>query len=636
MTLALAFDIVGNDRASSALGKVADAADDTGDRLKGIGDKAKAGFAIVSSAALAGAAVIGKGFFDALGQEAQNDKLAAQLGLSPEQSAAFGRAAGDLYAQAYGDSIGQVNEALGAVSSTFGDQLGPAEDALSTTTAKALNLASAFDLDVGDAVNRAGQLLKQGLVSDTDEAFDLVTAAMQKMPPAIRDELGEATTEYSRFFSGLGISGQEMFDLFAQADDKFALDKTGDAIKELSIRATDMSASSVAAYKAAGLDAEDMAGKILAGGDTAREGLTEIIDGLRDIKDPVKQANAAIGLFGTPLEDLGTEQIPGFLDQLANMGTGLGDVEGAADRMGDTLSDNASTKIESFKRSALQGLTEFLGGTAIPAVEGFMTLFQEEGLGGVIDRAGEMWQEAWPGIQDWLGETLTALGTWITEVGGPAAIEGLGNLLGAALEWVTEEGLPLLGEGMRELVPALVEWITEDAIPKIAEELPGILETIGTWILEDGVPALLGFGGDLALALLDGIGQLLESGGEFAIGVAKDIGNALIGLINEHVIGGINDALEFSFDPPGPLGKISIDPKDIPDIPKFHDGGIFNSGRGEGLALLRDGEGVFTPGQMASMGDLHLHVAQLPGENQVDAGMRALRHHRNIRMMASA
>lgn len=39
------------------------------------------------------------------------------------------------------------------------------------------------------------------------------------------------------------------------------------------------------------------------------------------------------------------------------------------------------------------------------------------------------------------------------------------------------------------------------------------------------------------------------------------------------------------------------------NIPFFHDGGIFKSGRGgEGPAMLRDGEGVFTPGQMAALG----------------------------------
>ena len=39
----------------------------------------------------------------------------------------------------------------------------------------------------------------------------------------------------------------------------------------------------------------------------------------------------------------------------------------------------------------------------------------------------------------------------------------------------------------------------------------------------------------------------------------------------------------------------------IPHIPTLHTGGVFNSGMGEGLALLQDGEGVFTKKQMAAM-----------------------------------
>jgi hypothetical protein len=38
------------------------------------------------------------------------------------------------------------------------------------------------------------------------------------------------------------------------------------------------------------------------------------------------------------------------------------------------------------------------------------------------------------------------------------------------------------------------------------------------------------------------------------------------------------------------------------DGPRLHGGGVFNSGMGEGLALLKDGEGVFTPAQMAALG----------------------------------
>jgi len=455
--LALAFDILGHDRgASKALEDVGESSDKAGRKLSDFAGGAKIAFATVVAAGAAAAVALTKGFVDALDIGVEGDKLAAQLGLSPEQSAAFGKAAGDLYADAYGDSLGQVNAALGAVQSTLGDALGPGEDALSRTAAKALDLATAFDLDVVDAVNRAGVLLTSGLAGDADEAFDLIVASMQKMPAGLRDELGEATTEYSRFFAGLGITGVEMFDLFAQADDQFALDKTGDAIKELSIRATDMSAASVDAYHAAGLSADRMAAKILAGGDEARDGVDEIIDGLLSIKDPVKQANAAIGLFGTPLEDLGTTEIPEFLRQMQTMGDGMGDVEGAAVRMGDTLNDNAGTKIESFKRTVLQGLTDFVGISVIPRIEGLADAFGEGGLAGAVQYVGEQFpilQGPLDALSGWWDRNGDNIQIWFGDVGALLR-DDVAPVLADVGRVIWDDVLPALGD--------LASWIVDN------------------------------------------------------------------------------------------------------------------------------------------------------------------------------
>lgn len=403
MTLALAFDILAKDKASRELQNIGDVADRSGGKLKdlsGVGKAALGGLA--GAAALAGLTVT-KAFGDALQMSATEDKLAAQLGLSEERAEEIGNIAGDLYASAFGDSLGEVNTALGTVMRTFEDL---DDDGLSRITEKALNLAEAFDIDVNDAVKRAGVLVRTGLAKDADEAFDLVVKSMQQLTPELRDELGDATTEYSKFFADLGISGSEMLALFSEADDIFTLDKTGDAIKEFTIRATDMSTASQEAFDAIGMNAEDMARRLLAGGDEARIAFDEIVTGLLGIEDPVLQANTAIALFGTPLEDLGVNEIPAFLGNLGAMETGLGNVGGAAEAMGDTLNDNAATKIEEFKRSALQGLTNFIADEVIPELEHLGEVYQEDGIGGVFDLFTD---EYLPGIvkivDDWMEET---------------------------------------------------------------------------------------------------------------------------------------------------------------------------------------------------------------------------------------
>jgi hypothetical protein len=78
--------------------------------------------------------------------------------------------------------------------------------------------------------------------------------------------------------------------------------------------------------------------------------MDRLVAGLLGIEDPTLRANSAIALFGTPIEDLGTENIPTFLEQLAGMGDGLTDIDGRAAEMGDTLNDNMATSLEAVKR----------------------------------------------------------------------------------------------------------------------------------------------------------------------------------------------------------------------------------------------------------------------------------------------
>lgn len=398
------------ERASEAAGGVVD-------KFKAMAPKLEA--AAKAGAVAAGAALV-VGATEGLEREALGDKLAGQLRLSESESKAAGKIAGGLYSDAYGESLAQVNEAVAGVVGGSLAELGDS-DAVERLSTKALNLASAFDGDVTDAVGRAGVLMRTGLAKDADEAFDLIVAGAQEVTPELRDELADATREYSKHFADLGFSGSEAFGLLASADDQFTLDKTGDAIKELSIRATDMSALSVAAFETMGLDAEKMSGRILAGGDTARGAFDELVDGLRAIKDPTEQANTAIALFGTPIEDLGTAQIPGFLESLDNMGGGLGDVTGRADELGDTLNSNGKTRVEQFKRKfegMLAKVTDAPGilGDAAVAVGGVGQVL--EPLGPAVAAAGIVFKDQLSSMASTVGSKVA--GMTKTVVGGGA------------------------------------------------------------------------------------------------------------------------------------------------------------------------------------------------------------------------
>lgn len=334
------------------------------------------------AAAAAAAAFAGKQIGNALAAnldaERINDELSASLGATPAQAEGWGAAAGALYRDAYGENLGEVSAAVESVISSIGGMREASEADLADVTAQAMDVAKAFKLDVGDAATTAGLLVKTGLAGNATEALDLITAGLQKVPVALRGEVMDATKEYAQHFAQLGLSGDQAMGMLVAASEngQYAIDKTGDALKELTIRGTDMSTASVEAYAAAGLSASDMAAKFLAGGDTGAEALSQLVTGLQGITDPAAQANAAIALFGTPVEDIGTDKIPAFLASLQAAQTGLGDTAGAAAAMGAELNGNPQTSVDSMRRSVegwVQDLVNLPGpmGTAAMAAQAF-------------------------------------------------------------------------------------------------------------------------------------------------------------------------------------------------------------------------------------------------------------------------
>lgn len=439
-----------------ALGKLTD--------FQGKGVKLAAGAGVAVALAF-GASVVAN-----MNIEAGNDKLAAQLGLTEDQSAKAGRVAGDAYAANYGESMEQVQGAVGAVIGSIKGMREASDAELQAATENALNFASVFEVDVNRAAQVAGQAITTGLAKDATEAFDLLTAAAQKVPPALREDLLDAVDEYGPMFSQLGISGEQAFALLVDSSEKgmYGIDKAGDAVKEFTIRSTDMSKASQDAYKTIGLDAQQMATDILAGGDKADAATQKIVDGLLGIKDPATQANTAIALFGTPLEDLGTDQIPKFLTALGGGSDAMEGFEGSAARMDQTLNDNAANTLAKWKRGAEAAFLG-LGNWAIPHIDAVAK-----------------------SIDDWLGP----LGGSERAVQVLAAVIGV-VLIPALLAW----GIQATIAGAKNAAAWLsAQWAS---IKSVAVQAAGTAYIIGQWILM-GAQALLQ-AGRMALAWTIGV-----------------------------------------------------------------------------------------------------------------------------------
>lgn len=292
--------------------------------------------------------------------------LQAQLGATGEFAGEVGAAAGKLYARGV---VASMEEATASIKAVWQNGLVD-EDAtqadIETVGAKLSNLAMIAEDEAGNVANAVKQMIRNGLVKNADEGFDLLTRGVQTGINKAGD-LFDTYNEYGTQFRQLGLDGATSMGLMNQAIRNGArdADTAADALKEFAIRAIDGSTTSAAGFQALGLDAEKMTAQIAKGGPAAEAGLGTVLDKLREIKDPVKQNAAAVGLFGTKAEDLGKAL---YSMDVGTAADGLGKIAGAAQKAGDTLEQSAGAKLEAFKRTAQAALVEQLA-KAVPYIE---------------------------------------------------------------------------------------------------------------------------------------------------------------------------------------------------------------------------------------------------------------------------
>ena len=473
-------------------GRVTDALGTAGGKMQEFGESA-GGIATQIGGAVGAAALFGEAWSGAVEQESSVDRLNAALAATPEQAATYGEAASSLYASGWGESMEEVAGSVDAVVSSMSGMRDASQADIEKITTYALNMADAFGVDVTEAATTAGSMMTNGLAGDAVHAMDLITGAMNQVPAGLRGEVLPVMDEYGKSFGQLGIDGETAVGMIvaASGDGAIGMDKMGDSLKEFTIRATDMSKSTSGVYETLGLDMEDMTNKLLAGGDTAEGAMAQIVHGLQGIKDPGEQAAAAIALFGTPLEDLGTDEIPNFLGMVDPMGDAFQNLDESAHILSDTLNDNTATSLITMQRGfqdmLMTGIEPLLGplqgfftwatetpgvleavgialgvvagaiglmtlaaspwllwGVAIAAVVGGIVLAVQN-WGTITEWATEVWggflnwmREVWDGFLVWMGEVLGGFANWWNELWG-----GIGSFFedtwNGALNWVREK-----------------------------------------------------------------------------------------------------------------------------------------------------------------------------------------------------
>lgn len=463
------------------------------DRVQDIAGKLSQRGAVAMAAGSAGLYAAGHAVAPVVEEQRQGALIAAQSGGSAEDGQRYSRMIQNIRASGVATDIAMISEAAAATQSTLGALGTVGTEELERVTRQALDLAQVTGGSVAEQVQAAGIMLKNGLAANAGEAVDLMAAGMQKMSAEMRAELPEILHEYSTHFRNMGLSGSETMTLLVSMaqQGKFALDKTGDAVKEFSIRGSDMSKASVEAYEMIGLNAERMSSAIASGGAAAREAMRRTASGLLQIQDPAERANAAIALFGTPIEDLAVDQIPDFLRSLATVSDRMGQVQGTARRMGDVLRDN-------------------LGGDA-DRLSGVFSGIRSDVVSLVTDDIRELVQavaSVGERFRSWIQENPQLVRTLTLTVGGVlAATTAIGALSvgGGLLTGVFAKlqlGSALLGGGLSTVatgvsglvlrlsgLPAL--WgMVSGAVSVLGGALAGLLGPV--WAVVAGVTALAG------------------------------------------------------------------------------------------------------------------------------------------------
>lgn len=403
-----------------------------------------------TAAAAAGGLVLGgsliAGVQEALGNEQSKAKLAAQLNLNPQQTAQIGKTAGDIFKQNYGDSLDGVNDAVRRVVQNTGTSLSSVD--LSGITKKTLNLVSTFDQEANSVTRAAGQLVRNNLAPNVNAAMDIITVGFQKGVDSSDDFL-DTLNEYGGQFRKLGVDGATATGILNQGLAAGARngDLVADALKEFSIRAVDGSKTTATGFKAIGLNAEKMTAQIAKGGPAAREGLGVVLDRLRAMKDPAAQAQAAVALFGTQAEDLGSAL---YAINPTTAVKGLGQVAGAAERMDKVVGSPAQASITAYFRTIKQGAIDGLGA----AIQGFRTGAEAgTGFNGAMSKLGVVVKGTLGFIVDNQAILLTIAGTILSI----AAAVKIWTLAQAALNFVmTANPIGLVVLAIVGLVAALV------------------------------------------------------------------------------------------------------------------------------------------------------------------------------------
>ena len=267
----------------------------------------------------------------------------------------------------YNNNFGENFEEIGAAMTLINQQTGLAGEALQSMTEDALALKDTFDMEVADSLKGANQLMKQ-FGMDGDTAYNLIAQGAQGGLDANGD-LIDTLNEYSGTFKAQGFSAEEMFNMLSNgaASGVRDVDLLADAVKEFGIRSKDGSDATAQAFKDLGLNSDALTKSFGKGGEEGKKAFEGVTNKLIAMKDPVKQNELGVALFGTQFEDLGIKGVTALVNT-------QGEINKSVDALGKINAvkyDTAAEAFEGIKRNLETSILVPLGEKIMPKINEF-------------------------------------------------------------------------------------------------------------------------------------------------------------------------------------------------------------------------------------------------------------------------
>lgn len=508
LSSALGESVRSHQEAGAAAEDAGEKADGAGISWEGLGSVVSGSVKTIGAAAAGVATAVGGAigysidFYDEY-QGALN-QFSASTGITTQNLGEYEDTLKSIYANNYGESFDDIASSMTAVANQV-DYVDNAD--LQNLTESALTLRDVFEYDVGESSRAASTLMEQFGISGS-EAFDLIGRGAQNGLD-FSGEFLDSINEYSVQFAKIGLDADDMFQILQNGADSgaFNLDKVGDAVKELSVRVVDGSETTEAGFEAIGLNADEMAKKFAAGGESAREAFLETNEALANMDDPLAQSTAGVNLYGTMWEDLG----PDVVTQLADITDATYGAEDAMDELKEIKYDDFGSAIQGVGR---QLQTEFL----VPLSENMLPIFDElsnglQDAGGDFEKIGEVVGTAGGKIAAEVSKMLPQL----IQAGGNI-LKGLVSGIGANMSSITT--------AISQVIPEIVSVIVQ-MLPQLIPAAMQIISALGQALL-DNLPQIIDAGIQLLMAIINGIIEALPQLIDAAIQVIMALANGLV------------------------------------------------------------------------------------------------------------